>query len=81
MPVTKEPAYKKYVAYLKDFVYVVGLIVALTGWITTKSRSEAILEITVQNNTKTLEKVEDFMTEQATLNGKIIQFMESDIHD
>lgn len=81
MPASKQPTYKKYVDYLKDFVYIIGLIVALGGWITTKSKSEAILEITVQNNTKTLEKVEEFMTNQATLNGKFIQFMESDIHE
>ena len=71
----KDEGYKKYLAYLKDFVYIVGLIVALGGWITTKTRSQAILESTVQNNTKTLEKVETFMENQATLNGQFIQYM------
>jgi len=76
-----EPGYTKYLKYLKDFVYVVGLVVALGGWITTKTKSQAILETTVQNNTKTIEKFEAFVEKQAELNGKFIQFMESDIHD
>jgi hypothetical protein len=71
----KDEGYKKYLSYLKDFVYIVGIIVALGGWITTKTRSQAILETTVQNNTKTLEKVETFMENQATLNGQFIQYM------
>lgn len=74
----KEEGYKKYLNYLKDFVYIVGLVIALGGWITTKTKSQAILETTVQNNTETLKKVEAFMDRQAELNGKIIQFMESD---
>jgi len=77
----KDIGYKKYLSYLKDMVYVIGLIVALTGWLTTKSKSEAILETTVQNNTKTLEKVEKFMEKQATLNGQFIQYMAMDSHD
>jgi len=73
--------YKKYLMYLKDLVYVIGLIIALTGWITTKSKSAAILETTVENNTKTLEKVGEFMENQATLNGQFIQYMAMDNHD
>ena len=67
--------YKKYLTYLKDAVYIIGLIIALFGWISSKSHSQAILETTVKNNTKTLEKVEVFMQKQAELNGKTIQFM------
>jgi len=73
--------YKKYLMYLKDVVYVIGLVVALFGWISTKSKSEAILETTVKYNTETIDKLEDFMDNQLQLNGQIIQFMESDIHD
>ena len=45
------------------------------GWISTKSRSQAILETTVKQNTETLKKVEVFMEKQATLNGQFIQYM------
>jgi len=68
-------------AYFKDVVYVVGLVIALGGWYTTKSKNEAILETTVLNNTETLEKVESFMMNQTELNGKIIQYMNSDNHN
>lgn len=75
MAATKDPGYKKYLAYLKDFVYIVGLVVALGGWITSKTRSQAILETTVQNNTKTIEKFEKFIEKQTELNEDIIYFM------
>lgn len=81
MPVKKEEGYKKYLMYLKDVVYIIGLVVALYGWISTKSESNAILKNTVQNNTETLEKVEEFMEKQATLNGQFIQYMAMDSHD
>ena len=75
-PKKEESGYKKHLSHLKDFVYVIGLVIALTGWITTKTKSAAILETTVKNNTETLEKVETFITNQATLNGKFLQHME-----
>lgn len=81
MAVKKEEPYKKYLVYLKDLVYIAGIVIAVGGWLQTKSRSQAILETTVQNNTKTLEKFESFIEKQAELNGKFIQFMSSDIHN
>jgi hypothetical protein len=74
----KKDGYKKYLAYLKDIVYIAGIVIALAGWVTTKSKNEAILESTVKNNTKTLEKVEEFMKSQSELNGKFIQYMVMD---
>ena len=78
MPVKKEEGYKKYLVYIKDVIYIVGIVIAMYGWISTKSESEAILKTTVQNNTKTLEKVEEFMENHATLNGQFIQYMVMD---
>jgi len=75
MPVKKETGYKKYLGHIKDAVYIIGLIIALVGWISTKSKSGAILETTVKYNTETLNKVEKFMETQATLNGQFIQYM------
>ena len=80
MPAKKEEGYKKYFVYIKDFIYIVGIVIALYGWISTKSESNAILKQTVQNNTKTLEKVEKFIENQTLLNGQFIQFMAMDVH-
>jgi len=81
MPIKKEEGYKKYLVYIKDAVYIIGLSIALYGWISTKSESQAILKITVQNNTETLKNVEEFMEKQATLNGSFIQFMKMKDHN
>lgn len=72
----REEKYKKYLVYLKDFVYIIGLLIAMYGWMTSKTEKQTILETTVKYNTEALEKVESFMEKQAELNGKIIQFME-----
>jgi len=79
MSVKKEPKYKKYLVYIKDVVYIAGLIIALGGWISTKSKNEAVLETTVKYNTETIKKIETFMSKQSELNGKMIQFMASNI--
>ena len=75
MPRVKEPVYKKYLVYLKDFVYITTIIFGLLMYLKDSNRNKVILETTVQNNTATLKKVEVFMEKQAELNGKIIQFM------
>jgi len=66
---------KKYMAYIKDFVYVITIVVAVGGWIITQSNSKAILETTVKKNTETIEKLETFISNQSVLNGQIIQYM------
>ena len=76
----KPAGYKKYFVYLKDAVYVIGLVVALFGWINSKAKSEAILETTVKYNTETIDKLEDFMEKQIYLNATVISFMENDDH-
>jgi len=65
-----EPGYKKYLPYLKDAVYIIGLVVALFGWISTKSKNEAVLETTIKYNTEAVKKFETFMTKQVDLNTK-----------
>jgi hypothetical protein len=87
MSPVKTPVYKKYLPYLKDFVYVVGIAVSLLGWIKTKSKNEAILETTIKYNTEAVEKLEDFVTKQVDLNGKqaeingaLIEFKNSHTH-
>jgi len=65
-----ELGYKKYLPYLKDAVYIIGLVVALFGWISTKSKNEAVLETTIKYNTEAVKKFENFMDKQVDLNGK-----------
>ena len=72
---TKEK-YKKIFPYIKDFLYILGIIVSLTGWMKSKTKNAAILETTVKYNTKTIEKLEDFIDKQSKLNGATIQFMQ-----
>jgi hypothetical protein len=74
----KPTGYKKYLAYIKDFVYIIGLVIAIGGWLTSKSKNEAILETTVKYNTETIDKLEVFMDNQLELNGKVIQYMASE---
>ena len=76
----KETGYKKYLTYLKDFVYVITILLALFAYIRNNAKHEAVMETTVKQNTETLVKVEKFMEEQTLLNGKVIQFMAMDIH-
>ena len=72
----REEKYKKYLVYLKDAAYIIGLLIAIYGWMSSKTEKQTILETTVKYNTEALEKVEVFMERQAELNGKMIQFME-----
>ena len=72
--------YKKYLGYLKDAAYVIGLVIAIGGWLTSKSKNEAILETTLKYNTETVKKLEKFMESQIYLNAKVISFMENDDH-
>jgi len=81
MPIRKEPAYKKYLGYTKDFVYIITIVSGLLLYLRDNNRNKIILETTVQNNTETLQKVETFMEKQATLNGQFIQYMAMDRHE
>jgi hypothetical protein len=40
------------------------------GWISTKSKNEAVLETTIKYNTEAVKKFEEFMGKQIDLNGK-----------
>jgi hypothetical protein len=71
MPIKpKEEGYKKYLVYLKDVVYIIGIVVAMYGWISTKAKNEAVLETTIKYNTEIVKKLETFMDKQIELNGK-----------
>lgn len=70
MPEEKISKYKNYTQYIKDGIYLIGIIVALYGWISTKSKNEAIMESTIKYNTEAVKKLENFVTKQVELNGK-----------
>jgi len=70
MPPEKVTGYKKYLPYLKDAVYVIGILVSLYGWINSKSKNAAVLETTIKYNTEAVKKLDDFVTKQVDLNSK-----------
>ena len=69
-PVKEQPWYKKYATYIKDAIYIIGIVVSLTGWISTKAKNEAVLETTIKYNTEIVKKLEIFMDKQIELNEK-----------
>ena len=70
MPIKEPKWYDNYTKYLKDVVYIIGILVSLYGWITTKSKNEAVLETTIKYNTETVKKLEIFVDKQIELNAK-----------
>jgi len=62
--------YKKYLPYLKDLVYIVGIVVSLLGWIRAKTENKTLLETTVKYNTEAVKKLDAFVTKQVDLNTK-----------
>lgn len=71
----QDSKYKKYFSYIKDAIYIIGIFIAVAGWLTSESKSKAILETTVKSNTETIEKLETFINNQSVLNGQMIQYM------
>jgi hypothetical protein len=62
--------YTKITPYIKDAIYIIGIIVSLYGWISTKAKNEATLETTIKYNTEAIQKLEEFMDKQVEFNGK-----------
>jgi hypothetical protein len=70
MSPTKQSRYKKLTPYIKDGIYIIGIIVSLYGWISTKSKNAAVLETTIKYNTEAVKKLDGFVTKQVDLNSK-----------
>jgi len=62
--------YKSIAVYVKDAVFIIGIVISLYGWISTKSENEAMLESTIKYNTEAVKKLEDFVSKQVDINGK-----------
>jgi exopolysaccharide biosynthesis protein len=84
MPVKNaESVWKKHMTVARDVVFIILFLASVVGWIRSETIKKTKLETQVeiltqklQDNTKELEKINDILTEQQTLNGKIIQYME-----
>ncbi len=66
----KSPGYKKFLPYLKDVAYIIGIVISLYGWISTKSKNAAVLETTIKYNTEAIKKFDVFVTKQVDMNTK-----------
>jgi hypothetical protein len=67
----KKPGwYDNYTTYIKDAIYIIGIIIALYGWISTKAKNETTLETTVKYSTEAIERIEMLMDKQIELNAK-----------
>jgi len=83
MPIQKESIWKKYMCYVRDVIYIAGILIAVYGWVRSETINKTNLENKVEvltksvdDNTKQLEKINEILLQQSQLNGKIIQYME-----
>lgn len=84
MPVKNtESVWKKHMTIIRDVVFILLFLASVVGWIRSetikKTKLETQVEVLTQkleDNTRELEKINDILVEQQTLNGKIIQYME-----
>ena len=81
--VIPETVWKKYMSTLKDIIFIIGIVISTTGWIRSETIKRTKIEIKIEeltkavdDNTKQHEKMNDIISQQNVLNGKIIQFME-----
>ena len=82
----KAPGYKKLLPYLKDAVYIIGIVISLLGWMRANTENKTLLETTVKYNTEELKKLDNFVnkqvdmnTKQGEINGTLMEFKNS--HD
>lgn len=74
---TKQSWYKNIVPYIKDGIYIIGILVSLFGWIKTKSKNEAVLETTIKYFEEFVTKQVDLNGKQAEINGTLMEFKNS----
>ena len=79
---TETSLYDKYFKYLKDVIYIAGILFAIYGWISEKAKNKVRFESAIElntkateNNTSALEKVNRYLFEQNKLNGQVIEYM------
>jgi cell division protein YceG involved in septum cleavage len=80
----KETQWSKHMTFIRDVVFIILFFASIIGWIRSETikktkledKIEQLTEVT-KESTKQLEKVNDILYQQQILNGKIIQYMES----
>lgn len=82
---TNKTLREKFMPGVKDIVFIIMFLTTVAGWIRSETRSKVTMEVTienitkvVENNTKAVEKVNDFLLEQNKLNGQITQHLLED---
>jgi len=70
MSPTKPTGYKKFFPYIKDAIYIIGIVVSLFGWMRAKTENKTLLETTVKYNTEAVESLNTFVTKQVDMNAK-----------
>jgi len=82
MSLKKESEWKKYISIIKDAVFVIGILISCVGWYHSETVKSTQRDIQIQiltkelnDNTKQLEKINDILSDQKTLNGEMIEYM------
>ena len=80
----KESAWKTHMTFIRDVVFIIVFLASVVGWIRSETIKKTRMEEKIEHLTeatnqsaKQLEKVNEILNQQQLLNGKIIQFMES----
>jgi len=80
---TKKPTFTDYYKKFERFVFIILFIATTIGWISSYVSNKSDIKNALENNTQEIKdlkrdvkKMNDYITSQAELNGKIIQFME-----
>lgn len=83
MPV-KESAWKRHMTFIRDVAFIILFLASVIGWIRSETIKKTKMEdnieqltIVIKETTKQLEKVNDILYQQQLLNGKIINYMET----
>ncbi len=78
----------KYMSKFKDMVFIIMFLATLSGWIYTGVSGKVTQEMTTAQHEKTIEevkiqltKINDKLTKQAQINGKVLQYIEMDMKD
>ena len=83
MPAT-ESAWKRHMTFVRDVVFILLFFVSIIGWIRSETIKNTKMEYEIQQltnsvkeGTEELKKINDILYKQQELNGKIIQYMQS----
>jgi len=80
---TTETLWKKYMTMIRDIVFILLFLASIVGWIRSETAKKTKLETQVETLTEAVKstneqliKVNEALSEQNILNGKVLQFMD-----